>query len=422
MDAQTYENYVNILEKELVPALGCTEPIAVAYAGAVAAEALGRFPERIFVASSGNIIKNVKGVIVPNSGGQKGIEAAAVLGALAGDPARKLEVLSGVTPADVEKTRELVRAGLCSVDMLPGVENLHIIVTVEAGADGVTVEIAEEHTNIVSIMKNGEYLQGGPYSAQPTGDVYTGFMSLDGIIEFAENCDLADVRAVLDRQIECNSRIADEGLAHDYGAAVGRTLLRHYGSDVRNRAKARAAAGSDARMDGCELPVVINSGSGNQGMTVSLPVIEYAKELGASQDELYRALVISNLVSIHLKSGIGKLSAFCGAVSAACGSGAAITYLNGGSRKQIEGTITNTVANVSGMVCDGAKASCAAKIASSVDAAIMAHIMAMDGQVFAPGDGIVMNSPEDTIHSVGRMARLGMRQTDEEVIRIMIGK
>lgn len=422
MDAQIYNNYVQILEKELVPALGCTEPIAVAYAGAVAARVLGRFPERITVAASGNIIKNVKGVIVPNSGGQKGIETAAVLGALAGDPDKKLEVLTGVTPEDVEKTRQLVRTGLCLVDMLPGEENLHIIVSMQAGDDTATVEIAEEHTNISSVMLNGEYLQGGPYTPGADNAGQSDFMNIDGIIDFAESCNLDDLRPTLDRQIECNSRIADEGLAHDYGASVGRTLLRHYGSDVRTRAKARAAAGSDARMNGCEMPVIINSGSGNQGMAVSLPVIEYAEDLGAPREKLYRALVISNLTSIHLKSGIGKLSAFCGAVSAACGSGAAITYLNGGSRKQITDTITNTVANVSGMVCDGAKASCAAKIASSVDAAIMAHIMAMDGQVFAPGEGIIMEDPEATIHSVARMARLGMRQTDEEVLRIMIGK
>lgn len=422
MDAQTYRNYVQVLERELVPALGCTEPIAVAYAGAVAARALGRFPERLRVAASGNIIKNVKGVIVPNSGGQKGLEAAAVLGALAGKPERKLEALADVSPDDMEKTRQLVRTGFCAVDMLPGEENLHIIVTAEAGEDRAEVEIAGGHTNVVAVRLNGEYLEGGPYRADSLTPDTSDFLNLAGILEFAETCDLEDVRALLERQIECNSRIADAGLAGDYGAGIGRTLLRHYGSDVRTRARARAAAGSDARMNGCELPVVINSGSGNQGMTVSLPVIEYARELGASEERLHRALLISNLTAIHLKSGIGKLSAFCGAVSAACGSGAAITYLNGGSRKQIADTITNTVANVSGMVCDGAKASCAAKIASSVDAAILAHLMVMDGQVFAPGDGIIMEDPEATIHSVARMARQGMRQTDEEVLRIMIGK
>ena len=422
MDSKIYENYLKRLEKELIPALGCTEPIAVAYAGAVAARALGCVPAKMSVAASGNIIKNVKGVIVPNSGGQKGIEVAAILGAMGGDPAKKLETLMTVTPEDIEKTRSLAGADYCTVDILPGVENLHIIVTAEAGDDSVTVEIAEAHTNIIGVIRNGEYIQGGPYKPAFGDDMPADFMSIDGIIEFSELCNLDDVRPILDRQIECNSRIADEGLAGEYGAGVGRTLLRHYGNDVRNRAKARAAAGSDARMNGCEMPVVINSGSGNQGITVSLPVIEYAKELNLSQEKLYRALLISNFVAIHIKTGIGKLSAFCGAVSAASGSGAAITYMNGGSNRQIADTVVNTIANVAGMVCDGAKASCAAKIASSVDAAIMGHTMAMDGRVFMEGDGIVMDSPEKTINSVARMARVGMRETDEEILRIMVGQ
>jgi L-cysteine desulfidase len=422
MDAQTYQRHVDVLKKELVPALGCTEPIAVAYAGALAAKALGRFPERIAVAASGNIIKNVKGAVVPNSGGQKGLEAAAVLGVVAGNPDKKLEVLADATGEQIARGKELIRSGFCGVDMLPGVACLHIIITAEAGGDSAVVEIAEGHTNVVAVKRNGAYIQGGPYSPRADNEAPADFLTIDSILEFAETCVLEDVRAVLARQIECNSRIAAEGLAHDYGANVGSTLLRHFGSDVRTRAKARAAAGSDARMSGCELPVVTNSGSGNQGMTVSLPVIEYARELNLPPEKFYRALALSNLTAIHLKSGIGKLSAFCGAVSAACGSGAAITYMNGGSRKQITDTITNTLGTVSGLVCDGAKASCAAKIASSVDAAIMAHTMAMDGQVFAPGEGIVMDTPEDTIRSVSRMARQGMRQTDEEVLRIMIGQ
>ncbi len=422
MDAATYQNYREVLENELVPALGCTEPIAVAYAGAVAVKALGCFPERMAVAASGNIIKNVKGVIVPNSGGQKGLEAAAVLGAVGGNPERELEVVAEVTPEQIARTRELVRAGFCTVDMLPGIASLHIIVTVEAGSESAVVEIAGGHTCIVGVRKNGSYIQGGPHSSGKDADAPANGMSLEEIFEFAETCALEDVKAVLDRQIACNSRIADEGLARDYGARIGKTLLRHFGSDVRTRARARAAAGSDARMNGCELPVVINSGSGNQGITVSLPVLEYAKEWNVSEERLYRALVISNLTAIHLKSGIGKLSAFCGAVSAAAGSSAAITYLDGGSRGQMADAVVNTLANVAGMVCDGAKASCAAKIASAVDAAILGSTMAMEGAVFCGGDGIVMATPEETISSVARMARQGMRRTDEEILRIMIGQ
>ena len=429
MDSQTCRKYITVLREELVPALGCTEPIAIAYAAAVAVRTLGRFPERMTAACSGNIIKNVKGVVVPNSGGQKGIEAAAVIGAVGGDPDRELEVLANVTPGHIAKSRELVAGDFCRVELLPGVTNLHIILTVAAGSgtdsgkatDEAVVEIAGGHTNIVRIERNGKILEGGPYVPErDTKDHSRDFMSVSGILEFAEQCDLDDVRDVLDRQIEYNSQISEEGLSHAYGAEVGRTLLASRGSDVRTRAKARAAAGSDARMSGCELPVVINSGSGNQGMTVSLPVIEYAAELNLPKEKLYRALLVSNLVAIHQKSGIGKLSAYCGAVSAACGSGAAITYLCGGDLRQISDTITNTLANVSGIVCDGAKPSCAAKIASSVDAAIMAHDLAMHQSTFPSGEGIVKEDVEATIRSVGRLAREGMRSTDEEVLHIMI--
>ncbi len=421
MDTATAQKYVDVLHEELVPALGCTEPIAIAYAGAVAARTLGCFPERMRAACSGNIIKNVKGVVVPNSGGQKGIEVAAILGALGGDADKKLEVLSTVTPDQAEQAKTLNRSGFCKTELLSGVTNLHIILTVEGNGHQAVVEIADGHTNIVRVEKDGVILEGGAYSPQASKpDHSRDFMSVSGILEFAETCDLAPVQDILDRQIDYNTHISEEGLHGSYGANVGRTLLASRGSDVRTRAKARAAAGSDARMSGCDLPVVINSGSGNQGMTVSLPVIEYARELGLSRDKLYRALLVSNLVAIHQKSGIGKLSAYCGAVSAACGSGAAITWLCGGDYTQIADTITNTLANVSGIVCDGAKPSCAAKIASSVDAAIMAHDLAMHSRAFTPGEGIVKGDVENTIHSVGRLAREGMRATDEEVLHIMI--
>lgn len=421
MDAFTQQRYIDILRQELVPALGCTEPIAIAYAGALAARLLGGLPEHMTVRCSGNVIKNVKGVIVPNAGGQKGIEIAAALGALGGDPDKQLEVLTPITPAHVARAKELVADGFCRVELLEGVAGLHIIMQAARGGHHAVVEIANGHTNIVRLEKDGELLAGGNVTpGQDSNDESRAFMTVADILTFAETCNLDTVRDVLDRQIAYNSNISDAGLRDAYGAGVGRSILHTQGNDVRTRAKARAAAGSDARMGGCELPVVINSGSGNQGMTVSLPVIEYAREYNLSQETLYRALIISNLVAIHQKSGIGKLSAYCGAVSAACGSGAAITWLCGGDYQCVADTITNMLATVSGIVCDGAKASCAAKIASSVDAAIMAHDLAMQNHAFAPGDGIVKNDVEDTIHSVGRLAREGMRATDEEVLHIMI--
>lgn len=419
---QLYSQYTAILKSELVPALGCTEPIAISYASAVARQTLGRFPEHIVAACSGNIVKNVKGVIVPNTGNMKGIETAAIVGAVGGDPARKLEVLTTVTPEDVEKSRALLAGGLCKVEVLHGTANLHIILTASAGEDTATVEILNEHTNIVRIEKNGEILfRADPGETQAeAAEPDHSCLNIRDILDYADHADLDTVRGVLDQQIECNTAISKEGLAKDYGANVGKTLLSVYGDDVKVRAKASAAAGSDARMSGCVLPVVINSGSGNQGMTASLPVIEFAKELGASREKLYRALLVSNLVAIHQKTAIGRLSAYCGAVSAACGAGAAITYLSGGGYERVSHTITNTLANVSGIVCDGAKPSCAAKIASAVDAAVMAHYMAMKDEYFNAGEGIVKDDLEKTIESVGRLGRDGMKQTDVEVLKIMV--
>jgi len=418
---EIYKKYTDVLHEELVAALGCTEPIAIGYAGAVARRELGQFPERLAVKASGNIIKNVKGVVVPNSGGQKGIAPAAILGALGGDPDKKLEVLSTVTPEDIEKSRILNTEGMCAVSLLSGVTNLHIILTAVGGGHTVVVEIAESHTNIVRLEKDGVILQGGAYTpVTDNADHSRDFMTVEGILDFAENCGLDAVKDVLGRQIEYNSRISREGLSKPYGVNVGKSLLDTRGDDVRTRARAHAAAGSDARMSGSDLPVVINSGSGNQGITVSMPVIVYAQELGVSREKLYRALLISNLVALHQKSGIGKLSAYCGAVSAACGSGAAIAWLQGATLDQINSAITNTLGNISGMTCDGAKPSCAAKIASAVDAALMGSDLAMQGKAFAAGEGIVKDTAEETIRCVGRMAREGMRSTDEEIIRIML--
>lgn len=418
--------YVRLLEKELVPALGCTEPIAIAYAAASAVDLLGRRPDRMRAACSGNIIKNVKGVIVPNSGGMKGIETAAILGALGGDHTRVLETLSTVRPEDIKETQELVRRGdFCQVDLIEGGCNLHIIITVWAGEESALVEIRDSHTNITRKEKNGQVLFEQEESGEQAADQpdLTEGLTVETILEFANTVPLERVEAVIQRQIDYNTAISEEGLHGHYGAMVGRTLLQMYGdSDVRVRARARAAAGSDARMNGCVLPVVINSGSGNQGMTVSLPVIEYARAKNATHEQLVRALLVSNLVSIHQKSQIGRLSAYCGAVSAAAGAGAAITYLEGGSLRAIGDTIVNTLANVSGIVCDGAKASCAAKIASSVDAAILGHCMAMEGEHFEAGDGIVQEDVESTMGNVGRLGRDGMKETDLEILHMMIGK
>lgn len=423
LDKTIYDQYVEILKKELVPALGCTEPIAIAYASAVAKRTLGCFPQKIIAACSGNIIKNVKSVTVPNSGGLKGIEAAAIIGALGGNPDKKLEVLTDVTAADIEKTKALVETDFCSVALLEGVANLHIIITATAGEDSAVVEIKDAHTNIIKIEKNGKILfSSGEETKTDEKPLDESVLSVRNIIDFANTVNIDDVRGILKKQIEYNTMISNEGLTNEYGANIGKTLLNEYGNNVKVRAKAKAAAGSDARMSGCVLPVVINSGSGNQGMTASLPVIEFAKELGVGEEKLYRALVISNLIAIYLKSGIGRLSAYCGAVSAACGSGGAITYLHGGDYEHICKTITNTLANVSGIVCDGAKPSCAAKIASSVDAAIMAHYLSMEDNAFTAGEGIVKEDVEKTIESVGRLARDGMKETDIEVLKIMVGK
>lgn len=421
LDRNSYDQYVSILQKELIPALGCTEPIAIAYASAVARKTLGCVPQKIIAACSGNIIKNVKSVTVPNSGGLKGIEAAAIIGAVGGNPEKELEVLTEVTEENIKMAKELLKSDFCSVEVLNGVANLHIIITAISDNDKAVVEIIDTHTNIVRIEKNDEIIfKANTQSKDDAEAIDWSRLNIESIIKFANVVKIEDVETVLSRQIEYNTSISNEGLKHQYGANIGKTLLNEYGSSIRIRAKAKAAAGSDARMSGCVLPVVINSGSGNQGMTVSLPVIEYAKELEVSKEKLYRALVVSNLIAIYLKSGIGRLSAYCGAVSAACGSGAAITYLYGGDYERISKTIVNTLANVSGIVCDGAKPSCAAKIASSLDAAIMAHYLSMQDESFISGEGLVKDDVEKTIESIGRLARDGMKETDVEVLKIMV--
>jgi len=421
LTAEKYQNYVNILKEELIPALGCTEPIAIAYAAAKAREVLGVLPDRIIAECSGNIIKNVKGVIVPTTKNLRGIEAAAIIGAIGGDSSRELEVLAGVKQEHLELAKQLIEKGICEEKVLNTPAKLHIIIKMFKGEESSLVEIIHKHTNIVRIEKNGQAVMEVPHSMEEEAEKTTDreSMNIGDIIEFANTVNIDDVREVLGRQVEYNTAISDEGLHRVYGANIGMTLLSVFGDDVKVRAKAAAAAGSDARMSGCEMPVVINSGSGNQGMTVSLPVIVYARELSVTTERLYRALCVSNLAAIHQKTKIGRLSAYCGAVSAATGAGAGISYLYGGGVKEISQTITNTLANVSGIVCDGAKPSCAAKIASSVDAALLACYMTMQGRGFGSGEGIVKDNIEGTIDSVGKLAKNGMQVTDEEILKIM---
>ena len=425
MDQKTYENYLSILKHELVVALGCTEPIAIAYAGAKVRSVLGRMPEHITVFCSGNIVKNVKAVTVPNAGGGKGIDVAATLGVLGGDVTKELAVLESVTPANIEECKKLLATGFCSCELIENVANLYIVIQAKAGKESAEVVIKDYHSNITKVMKNGEVLMTKENDDEQNNNDFPNknLLNVKDILEFADSVKIEDVKEVLDRQIKLNSAIADEGMNNSYGAEVGRTLMGEFDkNNVKLRAKARAAAGSDARMSGCSLPVVINSGSGNQGITVSVPVIEYAKELGVSEEMLYRALVVSNLVAIHQKRFIGSLSAYCGAVSAGCGSGAGIAYMMGMDYRGICDVITNSITNVGGMVCDGAKPSCAAKIAIAVEAAIMALHLSKKNHVFHSGEGLVKDDVEQTIASVGRMGRVGMKSTDVEILNIMLDK
>ena len=416
-----YKSFLQILKDELIPAMGCTEPIAIAYAAAKARDILGMMPEQVEVHVSDNIIKNVKSVVVPNTGGLKGIEAAAAAGIVGGQSNKVLEVISQVTAEQKTEMKAFLYEIPIRVYNLVNDLIFDILIILYAGKQSAKVRICQYHTNIVYIEKNGTVLinvQENEDKEETSAD--RALLTIKDIIEFADSCDIADVKSVLDRQIYYNTLIAEEGLLGDYGANVGSTYLKFYGYDVRNRAIARAAAGSDARMSGCELPVVINSGSGNQGITVSIPVVEYAKELSVPKDKLYRALVVSNLIAIHEKTGIGSLSAYCGAVTAGCAAGCGIAYLHGGGYDEIAHTLVNSLAIVSGIICDGAKASCAAKIASSVKAGILGYHMYMNHQEFKCGDGIVNNGVEATIRNVGQLGREGMRQTDKEIVKIML--
>lgn len=418
-----YQAYVQILKEELVPAMGCTEPIALAYAAAKAREVLGCIPDQVNIGASGSIIKNVKSVIVPNTNHLKGIPAAATAGIIAGRPEKELEVIAEVSEDEISQMISFLKAVPIHVEHVDNGITFDIIVEVKKGESRAKVRIANYHTNIVHIEKDGEVLLDIPVEGESEeGLTDRTLLDMKAIWDFINTMDIEDVREVLERQIEYNTKIAEEGLRGDYGANIGKVLLDTYGNDVRVRAKAMAAAGSDARMNGCELPVIINAGSGNQGMTCSLPVLEYAKDRGADEDKTYRALALSNLVAIHQKTGIGRLSAYCGAVSAGAAAGAGIAYLCGGGYQEIIHTVVNALAIVSGMVCDGAKASCAAKIAASVDAGILGYNMFLNGQQFYAGDGIVTKGVEATISNIGRLGKEGMRETNEEIIKMMIGE
>lgn len=415
-----YSAYISILRKELVPAMGCTEPIAIAFTAAKARQVLGMDVERVRIEASGNIIKNVKSVVVPHTGGRKGLEAAAAIGIIAGDADRSLEVISSVTEEETAALDAFLKEIPMEVEHACSDCPLDITVTVYHRDHKALVRVAKEHSNIVRIEKDGQVLYSAEDEASAEESPEYGLLTMEGVYDFALSVNLDDIHDVIARQIAFNTAISQEGLSHPYGANISRVLLDTYGDSVEIRARAAAAAGSDARMGGCELPVIINSGSGNQGMTASLPVIEYAKELHSDEEHLYRALVLSNLVTIYQKMHIGRLSAYCGAVSAGAGAGAGITYLLGGDLTHICHTVVNALAITSGIICDGAKPSCAAKISAAIDAGIIGYHMYLEGRQFVHGDGIVGKDIEQTIENVGDLARLGMKETDEEIIELMI--
>ena len=422
MDKKLYDDFLNILKEELLPAMGCTEPIAVAYAAALAKNALGQLPERLEITVSGNILKNVKSVIVPCTGGLKGVIAAAAAGVVAGRHDRKLEVLSGLTQSDIREIKAYLSRVEACVKAADSGCVFDIGIRVFAGSEQAYARIEGHHTNVVEVSRNGEKLVHKTVEREHADDGMTDRtqLTVKRIIEFADNADLSLLEPLIARQIDYNSAIAKEGLTGDYGARVGKVLIDSYGNGVHNLARATAAAGSDARMNGCSLPVVIVSGSGNQGMTASLPVVVYARHLNSPREKLIRAVALSDLLTVHLKTGIGRLSAYCGAVSAGAGAGAGVAYLNGGGFEEIAHTLVNALAITSGLICDGAKSSCAAKIASAVDAGLLGYEMYRRGSQFYGGDGILRNGVANTIDNVCDLARVGMKETDEEIIRLMI--
>lgn len=418
-----YDAYIQILKEELIPAMGCTEPIALAYAAAKAREVLGCIPTKVQIGASGSIIKNVKSVIVPNTNHLRGIPAAAAAGIIAGKAEKELEVISVVSHEQIDAMKTFLEKTEITVEHIDQGATFDIVVDVWNDSSHAQVRIANFHTNLVHIEKDGAVLLDIPVKEDSDeGLTDRSLLDVESIWDFIMTVDVEDIRELLTCQISYNTAIAEEGLRSSYGANIGKVLLKTYGNDVRTRAKAMAAAASDARMNGCELPVIINAGSGNQGITCSLPILEYAKEYQSSEDMTYRALALSNLIAIHQKTGIGRLSAYCGAVTAGAAAGAGIAYISGGGYKDVVHTVVNALAIVSGMICDGAKASCAAKIAASVDAGILGYHMYLNGQQFYAGDGIITKGVEATISNVGRLSKEGMSKTNEEVIKMMIGE
>lgn len=420
LSKENYESITELLAEELIPAMGCTEPIAIAYAASKARDILGAFPESASIKVSGSIIKNAKSVVVPHSGGMRGIDAALIAGLVAGKSEQMLEVLSSVTEEQIALMRDIISRFPVSVELAEVDDSFYINVVLRIGSESSEVSITGRHTNIVYIKKNGKtvFLGGDELVAVKTKKELT----VEEIVDYADTVDIECVKPVLDRQIAYNMAIAEEGLKNEYGANIGKVYLNSYPDDVAVRAKAYASAGSDARMNGCEMPVIINSGSGNQGLTASLPVIVYAEHLGVSQEHLYRALCVSNLITLHVKSGIGTLSAYCGAVAAGAGAGCGVAYLYGGKYREIAHTLVNALAIDSGLICDGAKASCAAKIATAVENGLLGFNLFRSGNQFFAGDGIVKKGVENTISSVARLAKEGMKHTDKEILSIMLEK
>lgn len=424
-----YRKYTSILEEELIPAMGCTEPIAVAYCAAVARETLGMAPDRVEIIASGNIIKNVKSVVVPNTNGMRGIAAAAAAGIVAGDAAKELQVIASVTDEEKETLRAFLEQVPIKIEIASSGLVFDLTVLLHAGEHWSKVRIANFHTNIVYVERDGKVLRETEIQANTETELTDRtFMTAESILDYADSVILDDVRPLLNRQIECNMAIAEEGIRGDYGANIGSVLLKSYQdlSDLHSensillKCRAYAAAGSDARMNGCEMPVIINSGSGNQGITASVPVIVFARESGIDEDRLYRALVLSNLLAIYQKTPIGRLSAYCGVINAGTAAVCGIAYLKGESFKMIAHTLVNSLAVSSGVICDGAKASCAGKIALALDIAILGYRMYQNGQQFYGGDGIVKKGVDRMVSGVGRLGREGMRGTDEEILRIML--
>ncbi len=415
-------DFLLILKEELIPAMGCTEPIALAYASATGRDNLGCEPERIIAKCSGNMIKNVRCVRIPNSEGMTGIEAACSLGAIAGDAMRHMEVLEAVTHEGLSKTIEFLNERRCTVEFLDSIIPLHFIIELYAGDDVVSVEVRYSHTNIVRIIKNGETLFMTEDLKEATEIADRSELSIDNIYTFAQEIELELITPFTNRQIECNMAIANRGMQGDFGVGIGKVITEVYPDSTLTKIRAYASAASEARMEGCDMPVIITSGSGNQGITSTVPVIVYARENGIPEERMHRALIFSSLLTVYQKEYIGKLSAFCGVVSAACSAGAAITYMIGGTLTQIKDTVDNTLADIPGIICDGAKASCAAKISSALDAAMFAHRLAIQGKAYGANTGILRNDTEETISCVGRIGRVGMQPTDQEIVKIMITK